>query len=935
MAVKKKGQPDQSLFPSWKSYVEILAQTLTDEGKPKEAILVQALVESGKPKYLEAMQHAYDELGKPIWYQKLNENFKKDEIDADPDSLELPKLIWQLGTNVVFTTNIDRVLEWKSVKEGPIEILDAQNVEFSELQGDNNPPPSVVYLHGRIGDKENIVFTREQYDRFYNSHENEAKLRTLQAFLTTKSFLFMGFSLDDAYFVEELKNIHNIYKGGIRQYYVLIKEKDAGKLKDFEFVTEVYYEDIGEPLRKVVREMRDLGDKVIITKSIPILPPAKDERTEPFFNVPYNSKGSEFVGRTGKTEEIWNLLNQEGCASIGQAVSVKGLGGLGKTQLAVEYAHKFHDKYKNGVFWLVADEGIDNQLLQIADSLGWINHLDKSVDQLGAAKRKFLELSESLIIFDNVEAYGNVRDYLPKTNLKTHILITSREKIAEFRPINLELLDRDESRELLLQISNRQLMGEIDTECSENILEMLADIPLAVELVGGYLAEHENVTFAKYLQFLNEVPFDKLEKEFPKASFTNHDRSIIRTLRISEKLIKDKPLMVEMLNVLAWSGSSSMGTSLLRSLVAPEDEFEFETALGDALNLRVLKKDGDSNRYAIHRLLAKVIRYQNPIEKNIAWYQNTTRRMENWFELRKNEYDLLAEFEGEFEHLKEWRKEALNKLPSEAILLTSLQANPLWLRGNYKKALAYQFEALDLYQKEKIKNPKLLAILFITIGYLNYELKNFVGASEYCEKALEFFDRKEVTDNKLLADLLNDAGLSYRELGKYQQALKYLQQALEIRQELFSSKHPEIAKSLNNLGSAYEGLGEKEKTLKLRGQALEMRKELFGENHPDVSVSLHCIGFTYYKFKDLRSSGEYFQAALKMRREFLGESHPETIASAIGFIDTLVGLGKIEQAGRLAAEFLSHVLPTHPERWFLEKHGSAYRKAKQRRKKRR
>jgi hypothetical protein len=101
-----------------------LAQTLRDEEKPAEANLVEALVNTAKPKYLEAMQHAFDELGKSLWYQKLDENFRKDESEAAVDSIELPKLIWQLGSNIIFTTNIDRVLEWKSVKESPIEILD-------------------------------------------------------------------------------------------------------------------------------------------------------------------------------------------------------------------------------------------------------------------------------------------------------------------------------------------------------------------------------------------------------------------------------------------------------------------------------------------------------------------------------------------------------------------------------------------------------------------------------------------------------------------------------------------------------------------------------------------------------------------------------------------------------------------------------------------
>ena len=250
-------------------------------------------------------------------------------------------------------------------------------------------------------------------------------------------------------------------------------------------------------------------------------------------------------------------------------------------------------------------------------------------------------------LFDNVETYDGIKDYLPKADRQTHILITTRKKIDEFKPVNLELLERDESRELLLKIAGRETPVESEKEYLEKILETLGDIPLAVELVGGYLAEHELVTFEKYHQFLDEVPLDKLEKEFPKGSFTDHDRSIIKTLRISEKTVKEKPLMVEILKVLAWSGSSAMGRSLLQTLVEPENDFEFENALNDAHKLRLLKKDEDTDRYAIHRLFAKVIQYENPLEKQKEWHKRIVDNLEDWFSERENKFEYLAEFESE------------------------------------------------------------------------------------------------------------------------------------------------------------------------------------------------------------------------------------------------------------------------------------------------
>lgn len=933
MSVRKKTEDgrksDESLFPSWKGYVEILAQALTEEGKPDEANLVEAYIKSAKPKYLEAMQHAFEELPKSVWYEKLDEYFKKDGNEAAHDSLELPKLIWQLGSNVIFTTNIDRVLEWKSVKEPPIEQLNRQNVEFAQLQADKNPPPTIFYLHGRVGDNENIVFTRKQYDDFYRNSENEAKLKTLQAFLTTKSFLFIGFSLDDAYFVEELKNIREIYKGGAKQYYALIKRSDEGKLKEFDFVTEVYYEDFGEPLLEVLREMRDIAQKNKGSIVSPIFLPPEPEKNKPFFNVPYNSKGKEFVGREGKTKEIWDLLNQEGLAAIGQAVSVRGFGGLGKTQLAVEYAHEYKNKYKNGVFWVIADESIDNQLLQIADKQKWINQYDKSVNQLEVAKKKFLALSDCLILFDNVEAYKDIEEYVPEKDLRPHILITSRYKQAPFKQIDLELLERHESRDLLLKISGRVLEDADETAHLEQILEILGDIPLAIELVGGYLAEKEIITFAKYHQFLDEVPLDQLEKEFPEGSFTGHDRSIIQTLRISEQVINEKPLMVEILKVLAWSGSSSMGISLLRALIETESDFDFDNALADAHKLRLLKKDEDAERYAIHRLLAKVIRHEKPLENQKEWHEEIVSKLEHWFGNRASRFVNLVEYELEIEHLEAWQEQTFRIIPVKAVLLTLLRATVPEQYGLYEKSSNWIKKSFEIYESENLDNKQTLAIIYSFIGSSVRNFGNFQEALHYKLQSLNLRQELFSENHTDIATSLNDVGNIYNDLGDYQKALEYLLKALKIYQKLFGEDDPHTATTLNNIGLVYNNLGNQEEALKYLLKALAVRRNLLGEKHPDTVVSLSNVGTTYSYLKNHEEALKYLLQALHNQKKLYKGDSP-LAAVLLNNIGSAYGdLGKLEEALKYQLQALKIHQELFPENQpekiaILNNVGSAY-----------
>lgn len=966
------------LFPSWQEFLMAAANKLDEENKSPKANVVRSLLYDSPPDYLEAAQRAFDGLGQNQWHTLLNENFGKDINLVDKESLELAQLVWNLGSNLVVTTNFDLVLQTAHESPKRVASLDTQSVAFGELQKNWQPKrPTVLHLHGHIHNKAGLVFTREQYSEFYNLNNNRAKLEVIRDLFTNRTILFIGASFDDLSTLRQLEKVNLIYRSGANSFYVLIHESEKDNPNIPEYVQKITFSDFGAPLVNLVRQLTEIVEDEFETEPDTEETHQYNSEKEYYFNVPYNSKGKEFVGRVGKIEEIWNLLNKDGSASIGQAVSLKGFGGLGKTQLAVEYAHAYRDNYKNGVFWLVADEDIDNQLLQIADQRGWINQYDKTINQLDVAKARFLRLSRCLIIFDNVESYADIKDYLPITDLQTHILITSREKIAQFHSIDLELLSRDESREFLLKVSNRHLQDETEKRHLEHILELLGDIPLAIELVSGYLAEHEIVSFTQYHQYLNDIPLDLIEKEFPQSSFTNHDRSLIRTLRISEKIIKDKPLMVEVLNILAWSGNSSMGISLLKALVESDNDFNFKTALADAHKLRLLRKDEDAERYAVHRLLAKIIRYENPLKEQKEWNQKIINNLQSWFDERKDEFNYLAEFEAEIEHLYEWESHINAILPRQFVWLTALKSYPFWHRGNYQRALEFLEKSLRLYQSEKLEDNKLLAEIrndlgviygklgnykkaleylsqalnirkdlfgekhhdtatsLTGLGEINFEIGNYQEALKYQLQALEI--RRELFSEKhpAITVSLNSIGLIYDKLGNLQQALKYHSQSLEIRLEIFGEMHPNTAISLNSIGVTYGELGNYQEALKYQEQALEIQQKLFSDRHPDVVISLNSLGTSYLKLRNNKKAVEYFDTALKLSRELVGDSHPLTVSICVNLILALLEIGNVEKAGRLAGEFLRYIPPDNPHRKTFEKYGAVYSKSSKSKRKRR
>src|SRR5205085_5556192 len=112
--------------------------------------------------------------------------------------------------------------------------------------------------------------------------------------------------------------------------------------------------------------------------------------------------------------------------AIGHTASFQGLGGLGKTQLAIEYAYRYQDSYPNGIIWLNADQDIAAQLTELAERARWIAPESEHKYKLEVAQHRLRTYSDCLIIFDNLESLTSIESYLPEQEAKPHILVTSR-----------------------------------------------------------------------------------------------------------------------------------------------------------------------------------------------------------------------------------------------------------------------------------------------------------------------------------------------------------------------------------------------------------------------------------------------------------------------------------------------------------------------------
>ena len=673
----------------------------------------------------------------------------------------------------------------------------------------------------------------------------------------------------------------------------------------------------------------------------------------PAFLVPFRAKGKYMVGRDTALEKVRQQLLAGKPTSIGQTALFQGIGGLGKTQLAVEYAYQYRDKYPNGVYWITADENIDAQLTQLAVDANWVAPASEHATKLDIARHRLKTYSDCLIVFDNLESADDIRDYLPAPSANPHILVTSRREQPDFADVELDLLNAEQSYAMLAQEAKAQPSSEAEESAARIIAATLSGLPLALELAGAFLARR-HIGWCAYRDLLIEDLGQAFPAQLP--SLTGHEADLFKTLRISEQEIGEEPLLADVLDLLTWSGSSPMSLRLMAHLLDIKLT-ELYGALGLGVALRLLQKVPDSERYAVHRLVQEVRRKERPLAQRTDWANMIAQRLGDWFEEIRDDFRELPVFELEFEHLRAWQANAELFSPIASVRLLWLQAYPAYHRGHYDEVHKILRNALAEYIEQKLDYPALnanllhdtayiltrngafrdalktgeealriqkayfseahpdIALSLNTLANIQRRLGDYPRALEFGEQALKM--RYNLLGNKhtYVATSLSDMAITYSCLGDQHRAIELSQKALKIQRELSGEKHIGIAKTLGNISSYYFNLGDLSIAIKFGEQSLEMQREFFGNNHPDIALSISNLANYHVKLGNQSHALDLGKQALEMRRELFGESHPDTLESLEFTANRLyknpftAGQGKA-----LIEEFLKHIPRDHPSR---------------------
>ena len=271
------------------------------------------------------------------------------------------------------------------------------------------------------------------------------------------------------------------------------------------------------------------------------------------WNIPARNPG--FTGRDDLLEAVRERL-LAGDKAVVQAL--RGMGGVGKTQLATEYAHRFAEAY-DLAWWVNSEQGglIGDQFAALGLALGCVQATAGTEVVRAVVLAELRERNRWLLVFDNAENPADIAGWLPGGG--GHVLITSRERTwAEIAaPVEVDVLSRDESVALL-----RDRIAGLGAADADRLADQLGDLPLAVAQAAGFMAE-TGTSAAQYLDLLRTQAGKLLDQAAPGSSYP---RSLAAATRLAaDRLDDEDPAVAQLASVCAFLAAEPIPVDLFTS----------------------------------------------------------------------------------------------------------------------------------------------------------------------------------------------------------------------------------------------------------------------------------------------------------------------------------------------------------------------------------
>ena len=518
------------------------------------------------------------------------------------------------------------------------------------------------------------------------------------------------------------------------------------------------------------------------------------------------------MGRDDAIETLHEQLQQTDRVAIS---AVTGMGGIGKTELALQYSqlHWQQKTYPGGMCWLRArDEVVGIEILNYARANFNLNPPeDYDLEtQIAYCWRNWptppnppYEKSDVLLVFDDVENYAAIENCLPSDS-RFKILVTTRKQwLGEsFQQLELQVLSQSAAWELLASFIGENRLKQ-EPEQAQLLCQDVGYLPLGLELVGRYLMRKPNLSLAKMRSQLS-LAHNALQKRDRKGETSEEmtaKRGVEATFELSwQELDEEEQELACLLSLFALA---PIPWQFVEQSLPEQDEEDLEEIRDDSLvNLSLLQRETE-NVYQLHPLIHQFLRS------------------------KLEQHNSASDLKRGFCQVMGTVAKKIPQTPNQ----TQIQ--------NITPAIPHLNEVAEAFT-DWLSDDDLIW-LFTGLGSFYNGQGLYSQAEPYYEQCRENCQRRFGQEHPDVAGSLNNLAELYSKQGRYSEAEPLHKQALEMTQKLLGPEHPDVATSLNNLALLYDAQGRYNEAEPLYQQALEMTQKLLGQEHPDVAMSLNNL----------------------------------------------------------------------------------------------
>lgn len=574
-------------------------------------------------------------------------------------------------------------------------------------------------------------------------------------------------------------------------------------------------------------------------------------------------RNPHFIGRERELGQIRSSLTNAPTLIV---QSIRGLGGVGKTQIVIEYAHRFADHY-DIVWWVDAEDPstIPIQLGPLAVDLG-IASITESNIALELVKAELRRRNRWLMIFDNVEDVDKIRKVLPSGS--GHVLITTRRpRFGSLGPVlNLDILRRPEAVEFL---RGRVLTMEEST--ANELAEELGDLPLGLAQAASYLEETSTppeIYLALLSSHANEMRSRGRVDDYPLNLESVWSISI-RNLRSAS------PASIDLLSLCSWMApdeipldlfirNSSTLPASLSQLIAV-NSVAWNECVGHLTTFSLARRTKQG--LILHRLTQAVGRSlsQHCAGNPLA---TTTELLARDMQIHNDGYDRSAE---------------------------------AWAR--WRVLLPHVLFVIDQGLRDtRIPRDQIASLMHGAAIYLQTDLKR---AKSLLRGALRLYEEIHLSGQPAIGNVLTNLGWLLEDSGQWDEACEILRRAREIQLATYGPDDPHIAAIDTHLASCLRGLGYPSEGLSLLHHALSVHEIKSGPSHPATATTLNILAMTYKSLGQPRQAKPLLERAVMIRAEVFGEDHYMTATHAANLSTVLADLQEFIEARNLAERALA------------------------------